>query len=200
MSVLNLQKGAVLDLTKKDPALNNILVGVGWDIAKPKAAGGFFGNLFAAAPADFDLDLFALQLDANGKLLTDGVVYYAKQKHQGIFLHGDNLTGAGEGDDEKISVDLSKVIPTCAKIVIGVAIYSANARKQSFSQVQNAYVRLVDETKGNSEICRFNLTEQGGDNTAIVMADLTRTGSDWSFQAIGNYVMGDIAVVMNMYK
>ncbi|MGL5916239.1 MAG: TerD family protein, partial [Culicoidibacterales bacterium] len=137
MSVLNLQKGTILDLTKKDPSLNNILVGVGWDIAKPKATGGFFSKLMAPAAADVDLDLFALQLDANGKTIADGVVYYAKQKHQGIFLHGDNLTGAGEGDDEKISLDLSKISPMCAKLVFGVAIYSAASRNQTFAQVQN---------------------------------------------------------------
>ncbi|MGL5295946.1 MAG: TerD family protein [Culicoidibacterales bacterium] len=200
MAVLNLQKGSVLDLTKKDPSLNNILVGTGWDIAKPKTSGGLFGKLLGGGTPDVDLDLFALQLDVNGKVITDGIVYYAKQQHEGIFLHGDNLTGAGAGDDEKLSLNLSQIQPMCHKIVFGVAIYSAVARKQTFSMVENAYVRLLDENKGNTEICRFNLSDEGGQNTAIIMAELSRQENDWSFTAIGRYVSGDISAIVNMYK
>lgn len=200
MNVLNLQKGTVLDLTKKDPSLNNILVGAGWDIAKKPSTGGFFAKLLTPAGDDFDLDLFALKLDSNGKVLPDGIVYYGKQKHTGIFLHEDNRTGAGDGDDEKISLDLSAIPSNCVKIVFGVVIYQAATRKQSFAGVENAYVRLVDESKHNAEICRFNLSEEGGANTAIIMADLAHQTSGWSFTAIGKYVTGDLAAVTRLYQ
>lgn len=194
MTILNLQKNDILDLTKKDPSLDRLLVGAGWDVVKKGGLFGLFGG------ADYDLDLFAMKLGENGRLLSNGLVYFGKQKHTGIMLHGDNLTGEGEGDDEKISVTLSALPNECHRVVFGVAIYSAESRNQSFANVQNAYVRLCDEDKGLSEICRFNLTEEGGDNTAIIMCELVKANGGWSFKAIGDYYRAGISEISNMYK
>ena len=195
MTVLNLQKNDVLDLTKKDPSLSRLLVGAGWDVA---TKGGLFG-LFGGG-SDYDLDLFAMKLNEKGHLMRNGLVYFGKQKHDGIMLHGDNLTGEGDGDDEKISVDLASLPNECHRVVFGVAIYSADSRGQSFKNVKNAYVRLCDEQKGMAEICRFNLTEDGGNNTAIIMCELTKVNGDWSFKAIGEYHRAGISEIANRYK
>ena len=196
MTILNLQKNDILDLTKKDPSLNHLLVGAGWDVAKK---GGLLGGLFGGG-SDYDLDLFAMKLGVNGRLLSNGLVYFGKQTHQGINLHGDNLTGEGDGDDEKISVTLSELPSECHRVVFGVAIYSADSRGQNFGNVQNAYVRLCDKQRGNAEICRFNLTEDGGNNTAIIMCELTKTNGDWAFKAIGEYKRAGISEISNLYK
>ena len=177
-TLLNLQKNDILDLSKKDPSLKNILLGGGWDVAKK----GFFGF-----GADYDLDLIALLLGEDGKLIksSKSVIYYNDMVGQGIKLHGDNRTGEGEGDDEKISISLDKLPIECKKVVFAVTIYDAVRRRQSFSKVKNAYVRLVNEDKGNEEICRYNLTEDGGNNTGIIFAELFKENGNWQFKAIG---------------
>ncbi len=179
--ILNLQKNDILDLTKRNPTLNKLLVGAGWDVAPVKR--GFFGLL---GGADYDLDLMAYLLDQHGNLINRGHVYYGAKKTQGAFLHGDNLTGEGEGDDEKISIVLEDVPTSCYRIMLTVSIYGAQGRNQSFGQVQNAFVRLVDE-QTNQELCRYDLTENGGDNTAVIMGELERNGSEWEFKAVGEY-------------
>lgn len=199
MTVLNLQKGNVLDLTKQNPTLNQILVGAGWDVKQVEAK-GFFGRLLATNTQDFDLDLFAIKLDGNGAVMKNGLVYFGEKEHTGILLHGDNLTGEGDGDDEKISLRLNEIPSTCQKIVFGVAIYSAEQRNQTFSQVENAYVRLVDEANGNREICRFNLSNDGADHTGILMSELTRVNNEWTFKALGQYYKGSISTAVEMYR
>ncbi len=190
--VLNLQKNDVLDLTKKDPSLNNILLGAGWDVVKK----GLF-----SMQADYDLDLAALLLDSNNKITgKEGLIYFGNKKGTGIYLHGDNLTGAGDGDDEKISISLNKLPSNCSKVVFTVSIYDAAKRKQSFSKVKNAYVRLVNEDKRNAEICRFNLTEEGGNNTAIIFAQLEKNGSEWNFKAVGEYLQGSVSTLLDRYR
>ena len=150
--LLNLQKNDILDLTKKDPSLKNVILAAGWDVAKK----GFFGF-----GKDFDLDLVALLLDENGKLIAnDGMIYFGNKRSNGIFLHGDNLTGHGDGDDEKISVSLNNLPTRCCRIMFAVTIYEGKARKQSFSKVKNAYVRLLNEGKSTSIVC-FGLIEFG---------------------------------------
>ena len=196
MTILNLQKNDILDLTKKDPSLSHLLVGAGWDVATKK--GGLFG-LFSGE-SNYDLDLFALKLDEQGSLLPQGIVYFGNQTHPGIRLHGDNLTGEGEGDDEKISVDLQKLPSNCHRVVFGVAIYNAEGRGQHFGKVQNAYVRLVDEAKNGQEICRFNLTESGEGKTAIIMSELIKQNGDWSFKAIGDYCRASIREISSRYE
>ncbi len=194
--LLNLKKNDILDLTKKDPSLNHLLVGAGWDVVKSK--GGFFG-LFGGG-ADYDLDLVNFLLDENGKLINQGLIYFGHKKGQGILLHGDNLTGEGDGDDEKVSITLSQLPATCHKVVTGVVIYNAKSRNQSFSKVENAYVRLMNEDKNSAEICRYNLTEDGGENTAIILSELVKTNGDWQFKAVGQYLKADINALAAQYK
>ena len=191
--LLNLQKNDILDLTKKDPSLNNILLAGGWDVAKK----GFFGF-----GADYDLDLVALLLGNDGKLIRSNraVIYYNDMQGQGIRLHGDNRTGEGEGDDEKISISLDRLPIQCSKVVFAVTIYDAAKRRQSFSKVKNAYVRLVNEDKGNEEICRYNLSEDGGNNTAIIFAELFKENESWQFKAVGKLLNTTVSSLSNMYK
>ena len=191
-TLLNLQKNDILDLSKKDPSLKNILLG-GWDVAKK----GFFGF-----GADYDLDLIALLLGEDGKLIksSKSVIYYNDMVGQGIKLHGDNRTGEGEGDDEKISISLDKLPIECKKVVFAVTIYDAVRRRQSFSKVKNAYVRLVNEDKGNEEICRYNLTEDGGNNTGIIFAELFKENGNWQFKAIGKLLDATVSTLSQMYR
>lgn len=192
-TLLNLQKNDILDLSKKDPSLKNILLGGGWDVAKK----GFFGF-----GSDYDLDLIALLLGEDGKLIksSKSVIYYNDMVGQGIKLHGDNRTGEGEGDDEKISISLDKLPIECKKVVFAVTIYDAVRRRQSFSKVKNAYVRLVNEDKGNEEICRYNLTEDGGNNTGIIFAELFKENGNWQFKAIGKLLDATVSTLSQMYR
>ena len=192
-TLLNLQKNDILDLSKKDPSLKNILLGGGWDVAKK----GFFGF-----GADYDLDLIALLLGEDGKLIksSKSVIYYNDMVGQGIKLHGDNRTGEGEGDDEKISISLDKLPIECKKVVFAVTIYDAVRRRQSFSKVKKAYVRLVNEDKGNEEICRYNLTEDGGNNTGIIFAELFKENGNWQFKAIGKLLDATVSTLSQMYR
>ena len=119
---------------------------------------------------------------------------------QGIKLHGDNRTGEGEGDDEKISISLDKLPIECKKVVFAVTIYDAVRRRQSFSKVKNAYVRLVNEDKGNEEICRYNLTEDGGNNTGIIFAELFKENGNWQFKAIGKVLDATVSTLSQMYR
>lgn len=184
--MLNLQKNDILDLTKKNPALNNVILAAGWDVMKKGFFG--FGN-------DCDLDLVAFLLDNNNKLLkiSSNIIYFGCKKGYGIKLHGDNLTGAGEGDDEKISVTLSELPSNCEKVIFAATIYNAAKRKQNFSQVKNAYVRLLDKDKNEAEICRYNLTEEGGNSTSLLFAELKRNNGEWQFKAVGELVTASIA-------
>jgi len=191
-NILNLEKNDILDLTKKDPSLNNILLGSGWDVVKK----GFFST-----QSDYDLDLIALLLDNNDKLMgKGGLIYFGNQKGTGIYLHEDNRTGAGDGDDEKISISLNILPENCNNIIFAVNIYDAMKRKQSFSKVKNAYVRLVNEDKGNAEICRYNLTDEGGDNTAIIFAELEKSSGDWKFKAVGEYLQASVSSLAQRYR
>lgn len=193
VDMLNLKKNDILDLTKIDPSINKLRLCAGWDVAKR----GLFGFL----EKDFDLDLVALLLDKDGKLLrSKGIIYYGDKKGNGICLHGDNRTGEGDGDDEMISIVLDKIQPNCSKIIFSVTIYNGESKKQNFSKVKNAYVRLLDEDKNDKEICRYNLSGSGGDNTAIIFAELQKEGKDWSFKAVGNLLKGSVKSLVNMYE
>ncbi|MGL5066433.1 MAG: TerD family protein [Sarcina sp.] len=183
--ILNLQKNDILDLTKKDLSLDRIELGAGWDVAKK----GFFGF----GQKDFDLDLVAVLLDSSGKLIAkDNLIYYGNMRQKGIMLHGDNRTGAGDGDDEKISVSLSNLDSNCSKVIFAVTIYDGNKRNQNFSQVKNAYIRLLDEDKGKKEICRFNLSSSTEEKITLIFAELYREGLNWQFKAVGDLVNLDM--------
>ena len=182
---LNLTKGMTLDLSKAPSTFKDIRVGAGWDVA--------------ARGADYDLDLCAILLDNRGRYLDN--VYYGHKQSNGIELDHDNLTGEGDGDDENIFMNFHKISPNVATVVICVVIYNAASRGQKFAHVRNAYVRLVDQAKyPEYEICKFNLSENGGNATAVKFAELSRTSAGWDFRAIGEYMNATIADICNQYR
>ncbi|MCI6086358.1 MAG: TerD family protein [Selenomonas sp.] len=186
---VNLKKGQKVDLTKGNPGLSKLLVGLGWDVNK------YDGG------SDFDLDAAAFLLDANGKVTSDAdFVFFNNLKHaSGSVEHmGDNLTGEGDGDDEQIKVDLSKVPANIDKIDFTVTIYDAEARKQNFGQVSNAYIRVVDEAKGQ-ELIRFDLGEDFSVETAVIVGELYRHGGEWKFNALGSGFSGGLAALGKNY-
>lgn len=183
---INLQKGQKIDLTKGGTGLKHIMVGLGWDEAQQNSSSGFLG-LFKSKPQDIDCDASAILCDANGKYM-DLVYYRNLQLSNGSIVHqGDNLTGAGDGDDEQIMVDLSKVSTSIGKIVFVVNIYSASDRKQHFGMIQNAFIRLVDMDE-NNEICRYNLSENYYGMEGLIVGEIYRYNGEWKFNAIGQPV------------
>ena len=167
-----LQKNTVLDLNKVAPSLENLDLGAGWDIAS-------MGN-------DYDLDISAFLLGTNNKISNaSDVIYFNSMSAPGIHLNGDNRTGAGEGDDEVISVNLKQVSPNVEKILLAVTIYDAVNRRQTFGQVNNSYIRLIDKNE-NKEIARFDLKDNYSTETAVIFGELVRNGSNWAFHSIGD--------------
>lgn len=170
---LSLSKGGNLSLSKEDPTLVRMIAGLGWDTQS------FDGK-------DFDLDASVLMLAANGKVRSDlDFIYYNQLKSQcGSVEHtGDNRTGEGDGDDEQIKIDLSKVPADVQTMEIVVTIHEFAERKQSFGQVQNAFVRIVNEDSGK-EVARFDLSEDASTNTAMVFAKIYRHNGEWKFGAV----------------
>ena len=191
MSV-SLQKGQKVNLSKDNAGLAKVIVGLGWDEAKPSGGGGggFFATLFGGAATThqaIDCDASAIMLK-NGKFVdrTD-LVYFGNLKHKsGTVNHmGDNLTGEGEGDDEQIVIDQSRVPAEYDKIVIVVNIYQAVQRKQHFGMIENAFIRLVD-ARNNKEMCKYNLTENYSGMTAMIFGEIYRHNGEWKFNAMGN--------------
>ena len=192
MSV-SLQKGQKVNLSKDNAGLAKVIVGLGWDEAKPSGGGGggFFATLFGGGAATthqaIDCDASAIMLK-NGKFVdrTD-LVYFGNLKHKsGTVNHmGDNLTGEGEGDDEQIVIDLSRVPAEYDKIVIVVNIYQAVQRKQHFGMIENAFIRLVD-ARNNKEMCKYKLTENYSGMTAMIFGEIYRHNGEWKFNAMGN--------------
>ena len=179
---ISLQKGQKVSLTKESAGLSKVIVGLGWDAAEqPK---GFFGFLKSAP--DIDCDATAIMLKDGKFTAKDDVVYFGNLSHKsGTVNHmGDNLTGEGEGDDEQIVIDLSRVPSEYDKIVIVVNIYSAQARKQHFAMIENAFIRIVD-AKSNRELCKYNLTDNYSGMTAMIFGEIYRHNSEWKFGAIG---------------
>jgi tellurium resistance protein TerD len=173
MSV-SLSKGGNVSLTKAAPGLSSVVVGLGWDVR-------------TTTGADFDLDSSALLLDAGGKVPTDQhfVFFNNLASPEGSVEHlGDNLTGAGEGDDEQIKVNLAAVPAEVDKIVFPVSIYDAESRGQSFGQVRNAFIRVVNGD-GSGEIARYDLSEDASTETAMVFGELYRNAGEWKFRAVG---------------
>ena len=190
MATINLQKGQKIDLTKGNPGLSKILVGLGWDevAGKPKS-GGLLGGLFGggSSSAAIDCDASAILLNDQNKLTSkERLVYFGnlQSADKSVKHTGDNLTGAGEGDDEQIQVDLSKVPSDVQKIVFVVNIYDCMKRKQDFGLISNAFIRVVNPVNGQ-EFCRFNLTESYAGRTSLVVAEVYRHNNEWKFDAIG---------------
>lgn len=179
MSV-SLQKGQKVSLSKDNAGLSKVIIGLGWDEVERKK--GFFAP--KPQPIDCDATAFLLQ---NGKLANkDDVVYFGNLRHKsGTVQHmGDNLTGAGDGDDEQIIVDLARIPAQYDRIVIIVNIYQARQRQQHFGLIRNAFIRLVDG-RNNREMCKYNLTDDYSGRTAMIFGEVYRYNGEWKFNAIG---------------
>lgn len=186
---INLTKGQKVDLTKGNPGLKHIMIGLGWDV-----------NAFDSG-ANFDLDASVFMVGENGKCPTDQeFIFYGNLKHKsGSVEHmGDNLTGEGDGDDEQIKIDLSKIPENIARVAFTVTIYDAENRRQNFGQVSNAYIRIVD-TVTNQEIIRYDLGEDFSIETAVVVGEIYRINGEWKFNAIGSGFQGGLAALCGHY-
>ena len=181
---ISLSKGANVNLSKESPGLNKIVVGLGWD---SRATDG----------AAFDLDASAFLVKADGKVRTDNdfCFYNNKLVGDGAVQHmGDNTTGVGDGDDETVKVELSKVSADLDKVVFAVTIYEADVRKQNFGQVNHAYIRVVNDETGQ-EIARYDLSEDASIETAMIFGEIYRVGSDWKFKAVGQGFAGGLGAL-----
>lgn len=186
---INLSKGQKVDLTKGNPGLKNIMVGLGWD-----------ANVFDSG-ADFDLDASAFLLGENGKCPTEWeFIFYGNLEHasESVKHMGDNLTGEGEGDDEQIQIDLTKIPANISKVAFTVTIYEADQRGQNFGQVSNSFIRIVDESTG-TELIRYDLGEDFSIETAVVVGELYRHNGEWKFNAIGSGFQGGLAALCGHY-
>jgi tellurium resistance protein TerD len=169
-----LTKGGNVSLSKSAPNLTAIMVGLGWDAR-------------TTTGADFDLDASALMLGANGRVVSDShfVFFNNLRSPDGSVEHtGDNLTGEGEGDDETIIVNLAAVPPEVERIVFPVSIYEADTRGQSFGQVSNAFIRVVNQAD-NQELARYDLSEDASSETAMIFGEVYRRNGEWKFRAVG---------------
>ncbi|WP_328673490.1 TerD family protein [Streptomyces sp. NBC_00322] len=171
---VSLSKGGNVSLTKEAPGLTAVVVGLGWDVR-------------STTGTDFDLDASALLVDANGKVVSDQhfVFFNNLKSPDGSVEHtGDNLTGEGEGDDEQIKVNLAGVPTGVDKIVFPVSIHEGESRQQSFGQVRNAFIRVVNQA-GGTELARYDLSEDASTETAMVFGELYRNAAEWKFRAVG---------------
>lgn len=186
MSV-NLQKGQRVDLSKDGESISRLMVGLGWDPVESGGGKGLLGSLFGKSSPDIDIDASILMLNANDKLVTkENVIYYGKlASADGSVVHsGDNRTGGGDGDDEEITVTLSKVPANINKLVFVVNIYDCVNRRQDFGMVRNAFIRIVN-LSNNQELVRYNLTDNYSGKTALITGEIYRHGNGWKFAAIG---------------
>jgi tellurium resistance protein TerD len=179
---VSLSKGGNVSLTKAAPGLTAVNVGLGWDVR-------------TTTGADFDLDASALLTGADGKVLSDQhfVFFNNLKSPDGSVEHtGDNLTGEGEGDDELIKVNLAGVPAEVEKVVFTVSIHDADARGQSFGQVTNAFIRVVNQAD-NNELARYDLSEDYSTETALIFGELYRNGAEWKFRAVGQGYQSGLA-------
>jgi len=186
---ISLSKGQKVSLTKENPGLKNVVIGLGWDV-----------NAFDTG-GDFDLDAAAFLLTDAGKVSDQkDFVFFGNLVHpSGSVQHlGDNLTGVGDGDDEQIKIDLSKVPTNISRIAFTVTIYDAENRRQNFGQVNNAFVCIYDESNGK-ELVRYDLGEDFSIETAVVFGELYKNGNEWKFNAIGSGYQGGLAALCNNY-
>ena len=184
--VLNLEKNTILDLSKTDPGLSMVTLGAGWDTAR--------------SGADIDLDISVFLLNGNGKITTaSDVVFYQNQNAPGVSLSGDNQTGQGDGDDETITINLSQVAPSVQRLVTCITIFDAVNRRQTFGMVDNSYIRLVNQ-ETDRELVRYNLKGDYSTDTAVIFAELVRSGNDWAFHAIGEGKQGDLNSIAAIYS
>ena len=189
---VNLTKGQRVSLEKVAPGLKEVFIGLGWDINATDTG------------ADFDIDASVFMLGSNEKLISDRhFVFYnnltSPDPDQSVQQRGDNLTGAGEGDDEIIDVNLQTMPPEVTKIAIAVTIHEAEQRKQNFGQVSNAFVRIVN-CENEKEIIRYDLTEDYSIETALIMAELYRKDGEWRMNALGSGYEGGLQALLDRYQ
>jgi tellurium resistance protein TerD len=178
---ISLQKGGNVNLSKEVPSLKKMVIGLGWD---PRATDG----------AAFDLDGSVFMLKADGKVRSDSdfIFYNNLKSTDGSVTHaGDNTSGAGDGDDEKVMIDLSMVPAEIDRITVGVTIHDAEARKQNFGMVGKAYIRCLD-ANGDKEIARYDLSEDSSTETAMIFGEIYRLGAEWKFKAVGQGFAGGL--------
>ena len=186
---ISLKKGQKVSLTKNNPGLKKVVVGLGWDV-----------NQFDTGGA-FDLDTSAFLLTDTGKVsCQEDFVFYGNLNHPsgGVIHQGDNLTGVGAGDDEQIIVDLTAVPQNITRIAFTVTIYDAEIRRQNFGQVNNSFIRIYNEVTGE-EILRYDLGEDFSIETAAVFGELYKNGSEWKFNAIGSGYQGGLAALCDNF-
>lgn len=186
---VSLQKGQKVSLTKGNPGLKNVVVGLGWDVNQFDTGG------------DFDLDAAAFLLTDAGKVSRqEDFIFFGNLKHpsESVQHMGDNLTGAGEGDDEQIRIDLSKVPENITKIAFTVTIYEPETRRQNFGQINNAFIRIYNEDTGE-EMLRYDLGEDFSIETAAVFGEVYKNGGEWKFNAIGSGYQGGLRALCAQY-
>ena len=186
---ISLQNGQKVSLTKGNPGLSKVVIGLGWDV-----------NQFDTGGA-FDLDTAAFLLTDSGKVAkSDDFIFFGNLKHSsGCAEHmGDNLTGAGDGDDEQMKINLSLVPEHITRIAFTVTIYDAEVRRQNFGQVNNAFIRIYNETNGE-ELLRYDLGEDFSIETAVVFGELYKNNGEWKFNAIGSGYQGGLAALCANY-
>ena len=185
---ISLQKGQRVDLTKGNPGLSKIMVGLGWDPVQSGGGGGLFGSLFGGGGgANIDCDASVLMLGSNDKITSNNdVIYFGNLKSRdGSVQHsGDNLTGDGDGDDEQVMVELSRVPSNIQKLVFVVNIYDCVKRKQHFGMIRNAFIRVVNPSN-NQELIRYNLSDNYSGQTSLVVGEIYRHNTEWKFAAVG---------------
>lgn len=178
---VSLSKGGNVSLSKEAPGLTNILIGLGWDL---RATDG--------AAFDLDASLFMVKEDGKVRSDSDFIFYNNKKSADGSVEHtGDNTTGAGEGDDEGVKVNLPGVPAEIARMVVGVTIHEAETRRQNFGMVSRAYIRVVN-AGNNTEIARYDLSEDASTETAMIFGEVYRSGAEWKFKAIGQGFAGGL--------
>lgn len=185
---ISLTKGGNVNLSKEAPTMTKMVVGLGWDT---RATDG----------AAFDLDAVGFVLGANGKVRADSdfIFFNNKQNAEGSVVHGgDNRTGEGDGDDETIIIDLSKMPADVEKVAVCVVIYDAETRKQNFGQVSRAYVRVLNDAN-QQEVARYDLSEDGSTEAAMIFGEVYRNGSDWKFKAVGQGFKGGLGPLAASY-
>ncbi len=186
---INLSKGGNINLSKTAPTMSKVDLGLGWN---PRATDG----------KAFDLDAVAFLTGEDGKVRLDGEFIFFNQKTSpcGSVNHkGDNRTGDGEGDDETISVDLSKVPQEVAKIVFAVTIHDGQQNGQNFGMVDKAYIRVINQDANAEELARFDLSEDGSTEVAMIFGELYRHNGEWKFKAVGQGFNGGLGVLAASY-
>jgi tellurium resistance protein TerD len=199
---ISLQKGQKIDLTKGNAGLSKILVGLGWDPVK-RGGGGLFGGLFGGGGQNIDCDASVIMLNEQNKITgKENIIYFGNlQSKDGSIRHtGDNLTGDGEGDDEQIIVELSRIPAQIQKLVFVVNIYDCRSRKQDFGMIQNAFIRIADMAN-NKELLRFNLTDNYAGRTTLIVGEVYRHNNEWKFGAVGEGTNdGSLGEVVQRYQ